>query len=427
MTYRQRANAILALAFVCFVLVFWWWYENGGSLATDMVFFIVQSALIGSIADWFAVSALFEKPLGFPYHTELVHRNRDKLIEGLTKVISERLLQPQMWEERLWKFSPMERLEKWVHSNAGREKVRELLYQIAAKVYSTAQGTESQANVASYIRTYLKKQPIMMWLQDRLVSMLEDPDGKMLDELLRMFRVWVKSDTFQEILVKSVDKWIQDSQNSSNILLTVNKFTGLIDSRKVAQDISSGISVWLDHWDEADSEERQWLCRQLELRLYAMSGQLTYTVQDWQNHFVDSLPVESWLDGVVQGGAEYFQTGLEGKEKIMDIMEREFLRYVDYCDQYPEINQWLNDQIRRACAVILKNEHALIGVAVRQVLMGFDKQQFNDFIESKVGEDLAWIRINGALVGGTIGFLVFCFLRFLYDPYVGPVIRSLFS
>jgi hypothetical protein len=43
MTYRQRANAILALAFVCFVLVFWWWYENGGSLATDMVFFIVQS------------------------------------------------------------------------------------------------------------------------------------------------------------------------------------------------------------------------------------------------------------------------------------------------------------------------------------------------------------------------------------------------
>jgi uncharacterized membrane-anchored protein YjiN (DUF445 family) len=134
---------------------------------------------------------LFEKPLGFPYHTELVHRHRDKLIEGLTKVISERLLQPQMWEERLWKFSPMERLEKWVHSDAGREKVRELLYQIAAKVYSTAQGAESRANVASsYIRTYLKKQPIMMWLQDRLVSMLEDPDGKMLDELLRMFRTW---------------------------------------------------------------------------------------------------------------------------------------------------------------------------------------------------------------------------------------------
>lgn len=66
MTYRQRANAILALSFLCFVLVFWWWYSHEVGILGELLFFVIQSALIGSIADWFAVTALFERPLGFP-------------------------------------------------------------------------------------------------------------------------------------------------------------------------------------------------------------------------------------------------------------------------------------------------------------------------------------------------------------------------
>ena len=72
-------------------------------------------------------------------------------------------------------------------------------------------------------------------------------------------------------------------------------------------------------------------------------------------------------------------------------------------------------------------QHALIGVAVRQVLSGFDKKRFNDFLESKVGEDLAWIRINGALVGASIGFLAFLFLNLFYEPYMVPLMRGILS
>ena len=59
MTYRQRANAILALSFLCFLAIFWWWYTHDVTLWEELLFFVIQSALIGSIADWFAVTALF--------------------------------------------------------------------------------------------------------------------------------------------------------------------------------------------------------------------------------------------------------------------------------------------------------------------------------------------------------------------------------
>ena len=60
------------------------------------MFFVVQSALIGSIADWFAVTALFDKPLGVPYHTELIYNHREQLINAMTTVVSEKLLKPHM-------------------------------------------------------------------------------------------------------------------------------------------------------------------------------------------------------------------------------------------------------------------------------------------------------------------------------------------
>lgn len=60
MTYRQRANTILGLSFVCFIAIFLWWYTHDVSVWEELLFFVIQSALIGSIADWFAVTALFE-------------------------------------------------------------------------------------------------------------------------------------------------------------------------------------------------------------------------------------------------------------------------------------------------------------------------------------------------------------------------------
>ena len=52
----------------------------------------MQSALIGSVADWFAVTALFRKPLGFPYHTALIPRNKDRLINGVIKLVETKML-----------------------------------------------------------------------------------------------------------------------------------------------------------------------------------------------------------------------------------------------------------------------------------------------------------------------------------------------
>ena len=119
-----------------------------------------------------------------------------------------------------------------------------------------------------------------------------------------------------------------------------------------------------------------------------MNGQLAFGVQNWQDQFVDSLPIEQWLTATQNSAKDYFTKGDQGKEELKDLLEEQFIHYLEYCRSYPEIKDWLDEQIRWACNVILEHEHSLIAVAVRDVLSGFDKKRFNQFLESKVGEDL---------------------------------------
>ncbi|KMO86570.1 hypothetical protein AB840_07590 [Megasphaera cerevisiae DSM 20462] len=426
MTYRQRANGILALSFFCFCLIFWWWDTHEVSLAEELLFFVIQSALIGSIADWFAVTALFERPLGFPYHTELLYSHRHQIIDGMTKIVSEKLLQPNMWQDKLYQISFMDKVTTWLKSPGGNEKFRTLLYEVAQRFYRYAQQGGTQDMIAAHIRDYLKRQPLVGFFQDRLISLLEDPNSHMFNDAVGLGKELVNSDDFDVMLEQIIRDWMEESKNGPGLLVTLNKFTGLVDTHKIAKDIKIGILAWLDQWEHAEGEQREWLCRKLELFLYSMNGQLAYAVQNWQDQFVDSLPIERWLSATQHAGQDYFMSGEGGKEKLKDLLEEQFLHYLEYCRTYPEIKDWLDEQIRRACTVILEHEHSLIAVAVRDVLSGFDKRKFNEFLERKVGEDLAWIRINGAIVGGTLGLIVFSFLKFLYEPAVVPFIRQLF-
>lgn len=424
MTYRQRANTILGLSFVCFIAIFFWWYTHDVSVWEELLFFVIQSALIGSIADWFAVTALFEKPLGFPYHTELLYRHRDQIIDSMTKIISEKLLQPNMWQDKLYQISFIDKLVGWLRGPSGREKFRSVLYEVAQRAYRYAQKGGTQASIASHIRKYLKHQPLVSFFQDRLISLLEDPNSNMFNDAIGLVRELVNSDDFDGLLEKLIIQWREESQHSSMSSITLTKVLGIVDTHKIAKDIKLGIVDWLDQWEHAEGEQREWLCRKLELFLYSMNGQLAFAVQNWQDQFVDSLPIEQWLTATQNSAKDYFTKGDQGKEELKDLLEEQFLHYLEYCRSYPEIKDWLDEQIRRACNVILEHEHSLIAVAVRDVLSGFDKKRFNQFLESKVGEDLAWIRINGAIVGASIGLCVFGVLK-LYQFTIVPLLRGI--
>ena len=121
MTYRQRADAILALSFLCFGLAFIWWYVHGTTFLSELIFFVFQSALIGSIADWFAVTALFRRPLGFPWHTALIPRNRQRIAESIAAAVQDDLLDKKIIQDRLASVRFVHYIIDWVENKNGKQ------------------------------------------------------------------------------------------------------------------------------------------------------------------------------------------------------------------------------------------------------------------------------------------------------------------
>ena len=91
-----------------------------------------------------------------------------------------------------------------------------------------------------------------------------------------------------------------------------------------------------------------------------------------------------------------------------------------------EIKDSIERIIKKSILNLLEKEHRVIGNIVRDTLDAFSDDKLNKFVEDRAGNDLQWIRINGSIVGGMVGIIVFLFLNFFYDPIAVPFIKNLF-
>ena len=80
----DKALAVTAFLFVGFLVLKVNYPQN---LYIKGLLFCTEAALVGGVADWFAVTALFKKPLGFPYHTEIIPQKRSQVIDGCIKLV----------------------------------------------------------------------------------------------------------------------------------------------------------------------------------------------------------------------------------------------------------------------------------------------------------------------------------------------------
>jgi uncharacterized membrane-anchored protein YjiN (DUF445 family) len=85
----NKADKTLCIVFVLFLLSLGLHLSYPQNLLADLLLFCSEAALVGGIADWFAVTALFEKPLGFPYHTAILPRRREAFIEASVTLVQQ--------------------------------------------------------------------------------------------------------------------------------------------------------------------------------------------------------------------------------------------------------------------------------------------------------------------------------------------------
>ena len=124
----NKADRVLFLAFLVFLLALFVHLQLPHSVFVEGFLFCAEAALVGGIADWFAVTALFRKPLGFPYHTAILPRRRQSFIKASVTMVQKEFFSRRKVFRHLERLHLMPMLMKWLGEADTRAKISHHLY-----------------------------------------------------------------------------------------------------------------------------------------------------------------------------------------------------------------------------------------------------------------------------------------------------------
>lgn len=429
MNNKSIANQILLLVFLLFLLSAGLKHYYKDIFAVEMLFAVMEAALVGGIADWFAITALFKKPLGFPWHTALIPRHRQKVIRSIRNMIDQDLLTVQSIKKRVESSCFVTLMIGFVDHERGREFIRSSLERFGKDMISKLDIRDFVNYMEGFIRKQIKNIDLISQMNNVVRWLLENDRARVLtmyivDELINQLdKNEAKRNIYQYLEEMTQTKnrsplerafiWLGEQTNSVSLSDATDAFYAEILA--ILQEIKNP-----DHVIHNKIHEN--------LTAIAEAPEKNYTWLEQVESWKMMLATEVELGDAVIHVSENFlkTTNPQLSPQLIDWLYTQMDRYWMFFKGNIELQEWLEVRIKQVIYELIEKEHYIIGEIVQRVLGEFNDDKLNRFVEEKAGDDLQWIRINGSIVGGIVGLLMFFFLRYVYDPYVVPIIQSWF-
>jgi uncharacterized membrane-anchored protein YjiN (DUF445 family) len=393
---RRIATGLLVLMTVVFVLakIF-----EKDYYALTFVHAFAEAAMIGALADWFAVSALFRHPFGLPIpHTAIIPRNKDRIGASVANFLEHNFITHDVISAELRQIDFTGVAAGWLHQP---ENSRAVSRQIVSSVPALLRmiddedvGRFMQGRIASAMNK-IRFAPLLAELLSILVA--DHRHQLLFDHILRLVAHGLEHNKtyIRQKIHEGSPRWIPKS-------IDERFFVKLLDEvHKVLEEMNSEDSEWrarfqklLEDWilKLRDSPEIEEKIAALVNETFAHPLFRDYTDQVWQDVkqriLRDAEAEDSKAVGLIDQGLRGFSDAL---------MQDDAVRI--------KLNGWIASFATQA---IVAQRH-MIADLVRRVIQQWDAETVSHKFELYVGKDLQYIRINGTLVGGAVGLLLHVF------------------
>jgi uncharacterized membrane-anchored protein YjiN (DUF445 family) len=357
-----------------------------------------EAGLVGGIADWFAVTALFRHPLGLPIpHTAIIPRNKDRIGDTLANFLKDNFLTPTVVARRMrsvdlagaagrFLAEPPQQGRLW----RGAARMLEGMFEA---LDPDRFGTMVKGALAERLRAF-DAAPLIGEALDAAIA--EDRHIPLLDEAV----VWVARlvDANEDIVRQMVH------ERSGTIL----RFTGL--DAAISDKIIDAINRLLS---ELAMDPRHPLRLKIEDSMRDLADRLRNDpamrerVHALKSGVLDNPAVEQWWVGVwerLRGGVI---ARLRDPQGALEGQVGDLLRQLGATlENDPRVRRGLNRFVRRGAVGIAADYGDGIVRLVSDTVRRWDARTISDRLEAAVGSDLQYIRINGTLVGGLVGVAI---------------------
>ncbi len=371
-----------------------------------------EAAVVGGLADWFAVTALFRHPLGIPIpHTAIIPARRQKIVEGIVSMIEDEWLSPEVIGSRLQKIAPSTLILEWLrdpaHVQRLGEPVRDLLRTLAAVL--------TEPEVAEFvdrtIRHQLRELPIDpaagRWLARAVES---ESAGTAFQTLALSLANLTERPRTSEQLQWWLERTARTLRNEGKRLVPMFLRRKIVQ-RKIIEATCGYAAAELR---SAASDPRhplrsavQHAVRGFAERLANGDPQALAQAEQLRQALLESLEAMPLVrDMLAQMRARLEQDLQDSDGYLAALVDRQLRAGIVELLDDPEHSAAFDQWVRQTANDLLRRHHHQIGVTVRENLEALETDALVAQIEDRVGADLQFIRLNGAVVGGLIGVLL---------------------
>lgn len=388
---RSLALALLVVAAVVYLLTL----DQDGALG--FVNAGAEASMVGAIADWFAVTALFRHPLGLPIpHTALIPRRKDELGKGLEDFVGENFLSEEIVRERITSAGVSGRVGAWLSQEENARRVVVEAAEVAVVGLGKVREDHIEALVHEALVPRFREEPISPLLGGLLSEALHDDlHHGLVDLALSELGGWLREnpDTVREVIGERAPWWTPERLNDRVTARVHTEIVSWVDD--IARQPQHRARVALDS-----------LLRQLAADLLT-DPDVQDRAEALKERLLDHPSVLSSGVSLWNALRRVLTASLDDAEGA--VRRRLLTEVQDFATRLgadAELRERLDTLAADAAVFVVDRYGTELTAVITHTIERWDGREAADRIELHVGRDLQFIRINGTLVGGLVGVLI---------------------
>ena len=381
-----------------------------GTIAGEIIQGGFEAGLVGGLADWFAVTALFRHPMGIPIpHTALLPKNRKRVTKGLINTLENEWLTKESITNKVKEMQLAQMVLQIAEREMQSDAVKKGIVTIAEKAIVSIDTEKLAVIIEKELKTYLhtmNTSNILQVLVDQLV--VQEYDEKTLDYILVKVKDWTAQDEARYQLGSLGMKAMENIKVDGFLQFTLKSFMNIVDEDKIGGILQKFIISNISGLQDADNSTRQLILAKIRQEIINVKENeaLLQELENWKEKWIANWnatdKIKEMLEQVQQKAVAFVNNEEFADKYVIPFLQKQMNKIKDDEVTVQKIEDWLQKQVVK----LVENNHSKIGKLVQENLDKLDDKTLIEMIENNVGKDLQWIRVNGAVCGFMIGLVL---------------------
>ncbi|MFD6509167.1 MULTISPECIES: DUF445 domain-containing protein [unclassified Bacillus (in: firmicutes)] len=381
-----------------------------GTVAGEIIQGGFEAGLVGGLADWFAVTALFRHPLGIPIpHTALLPKNRKRVTKGLVSTLENEWLTKESITSKVKEMQLAQMVLQIAEKELQSDAVKKGIVTIAEKAILQIDTEKLAVIIEKELKTYLhtiNTSNILQVLVDQLV--VQEYDEKTLDYILVKVKDWTAQDEARYQLGSLGMKAMENIKVDGFLQFTLKSFMNIVDEDKIGGILQKFIISNINSLQDADNSTRQLILAKIRQEIINVKENeaLLQELENWKEKWIANWDatdkIKEMLEQVQQRAVTFVNNEEFADKYVIPFLKTQMNKIKEDEVTVQKIEDWLQKQV----VTLVEKNHSKIGKLVQENLDKLDDKTLIEMIENNVGKDLQWIRVNGAVCGFMIGLIL---------------------